>query len=67
MRAEIVSETSPDKIWQGEVPRIGETFGSRKESDDPNERKDVRVVDTIVSLNDETVRLGQRVLVRILG
>jgi HlyD family secretion protein len=65
MKAEIISETNPDQKWQGEIIRIGEVFGSRKQSDDPNERQDVRVVDTVLSLNDETVRLGQRVLVKI--
>ncbi|MCA3270332.1 MAG: secretion protein HlyD, partial [Thalassospira sp.] len=48
-----------------EIVRIGEVFGSRKQSDDPNERQDVRVVDTVLSLNDETVRIGQRVLMKI--
>lgn len=66
MRAEIISETNPDQKWQGKVLRIGEVFGSRKQTDDPNERQDVRVVDTVLSLNDERVRIGQRVLVKIL-
>jgi HlyD family secretion protein len=65
MKAEIISETNPDQKWQGEIVRIGEVFGSRKQSDDPNERQDVRVVDTVLSLDDETVRIGQRVLVKI--
>ena len=66
MPAEIISETNPDQKWQGKIIRIGEVFGSRKQTDDPNERQDVRVVDTVLSLNDERVRIGQRVLVKIL-
>lgn len=66
MPAEIISETNPDQKWQGKIIRIGEVFGSRKQTDDPNERQDVRVVDTVLSLNNEHVRIGQRVLVKIL-
>ena len=66
MLAEIISETNPDQKWQGKIIRIGEVFGSRKQTDDPNERQDVRVVDTVLSLNNEHVRIGQRVLVKIL-
>lgn len=66
MPAEIISEINPDHKWQGKIIRIGEVFGSRKQTDDPNERQDVRVVDTVLSLNNEHVRIGQRVLVKIL-
>ena len=66
MFADIISETNPDQKWQGKIIRIGEVSGSRKQTDDPNERQDVRVVDTVLSLNDEQVRIGQRVLVKIL-
>ena len=66
MPAENISETNPDQKWQGKIIRIGEVFGSRKQTDDPNERQDVRVVDTVLSLNNEHVRIGQRVLVKIL-
>ena len=66
MPAEIISETNPDQKWHGKIIRIGEVFGSRKQTDDPNERQDVRVVDAVLSLNDEHVRIGQRVLVKIL-
>jgi RND family efflux transporter MFP subunit len=67
MTADIISETNPDQKWQGKIIRIGEVFGSRKQSDDPNERQDVRVVDTVLSLNNEQVRIGQRMLVKILA
>ena len=66
MLAEIISETNPDQKWQGKIIRIGEVFGSRKQTDDPNEHQDVRVVDAVLSLNNEHVRIGQRVLVKIL-
>ena len=65
--AEIISETQSGQQTAGKIIRIGEVFGSRKQSDDPNERQDVRVVDTVLSLNDNTLRIGQRVLVKILA
>jgi len=65
MPSEIISETNPNQKWRGKVIRIGEMFGKRKQSDDPNERQDVRVVDTVISLDDNAVRIGQRVLVKI--
>jgi len=65
MMASIVSETDPNKQWSGYVLRIGERFGSRKIGNDPTARQDVRVVDTVVSIDDNDVRLGQRVLVKI--
>ena len=66
MLAEIISETNSDQKFQGRIIRIGEIFGSRKQTDDPNERQDVRVVDTVLSLDSEHVRIGQRVLVKVL-
>jgi HlyD family secretion protein len=65
MHADVISETDPDQIWSGEVIRIGEVFGSRRQSDDPNERQDLRVVDTVLVFSGDNVRIGQRVLVKI--
>jgi hypothetical protein len=45
--------------------RLGEVFEVKTPSGEPGERVDLRVIECVVSLDDQTLRIGQRVLVRI--
>ena len=65
--AEIVPEADPSKTVTGKVLRIAATFGARKlKSDTANEASDERVVEVVVSAEDESFLIGQRVLVKFL-
>jgi RND family efflux transporter MFP subunit len=65
--AEIVPEADPSKKVTGRVLRIAATFGARKlKSDTANEASDERVVEVVVSADDESFLIGQRVLVKFL-
>lgn len=63
----ITLEYDLDKSFTGKVVRIGEVFGlSRTRSDDALAPQDTRVVELVTSIEDgETLRIGQRVLVRV--
>lgn len=66
MPAEVVAETGNHQTYPARVLRIDEVFGQKKQSDDPNEQVDLRVVDCVLALDDKSaLRIGQRVLVRI--
>ena len=67
-RADIHLEYDEKQVFRGRVLRLGEVFGSRKlANDDPNERQDTRVVEMVVAVEgDQTLRIGQRVLVRVM-
>ncbi|WP_374659276.1 efflux RND transporter periplasmic adaptor subunit [Phenylobacterium sp.] len=67
-RADILLEYDEKQVFRGRVLRLGEVFGSRKlANDDPNERQDTRVVEMVVAVEgDQTLRIGQRVLVRVM-
>lgn len=67
-RADILLEYDEKQVFRGRVLRLGEVFGSRKlASDDPNERQDTRVVEMVVAVEgDQALRIGQRVLVRVM-
>ncbi len=62
--AEIVLEADASKRWRGRVLRIGKVVGQRTPSEDPAERQDNRVVEVVIALNDDTLLIGQRVIVR---
>jgi RND family efflux transporter MFP subunit len=65
--AEIVPEADPSRKVIGRVLRIAATFGARKlKSDTANEASDERVVEVVVSADDESFLIGQRVLVKFL-
>lgn len=64
-RAEIVLEADPARRWTGRVVRIGQIVGQRTPSDDPSERQDSRVVDTVISIDANDLLIGQRVIVQI--
>lgn len=63
--AEILLEADESKIWKGKVLRLGRVFGAPQLSGDANERADQRMVECIVSLGADPLKIGQRVLVRI--
>ena len=67
-RADILLEYDEKQSFRGQVLRLGEVFGSRKlANDDPNERQDTRVVEMVVAVEGEQpLRIGQRVLVRVM-
>lgn len=67
-RADILLEYDEKQVFRGRVLRLGEVFGSRKlANDDPNERQDTRVVEMVVTVEgDQALRIGQRVLVRVM-
>ena len=67
-RAAVLLEYDEKQSFRGHVMRLGEVFGSRKlASDDPNERQDTRVVEMVVAIEgSDNLRIGQRVLVRVM-
>lgn len=67
MPALISPQDDEEKIIAGKVLRIGRVFGKRGIStDDPADKQDVRTVECVLSVEDQTYLIGQRVLVRIL-
>ncbi len=66
-QAEIVPEADPSTKATGRVIRIAATFGARKlKSDTANEASDERVVEVVVSVENASFLIGQRVLVKFL-
>lgn len=66
-QAEIVPEADPSTKATGRVMRIAATFGARKlKSDTANEASDERVVEVVVSVENASFLIGQRVLVKFL-
>ena len=64
---QLVPEADQTKAYPGKVLRIAPVFGARKlQSDDPSERTDERVVETVVSADAAPFLIGQRVLVKFL-
>ena len=63
----LVPEADQSKSYAGKVLRIAPVFGARKlQTDDPSEKTDERVVETVVSADDAPFLIGQRVLVKFL-
>ena len=64
---QLTPEADQSKVYTGKVLRIAPVFGARKlQSDDPSERTDDRVVETVVSADGAPFLIGQRVLVKFL-
>ncbi|WP_269716198.1 HlyD family secretion protein [Caulobacter sp. NIBR2454] len=64
---EISLESDPTKVFTGKVIRRSAMFGARKlQSDDPSERTDERVVETVVTADGAPFLIGQRVLVKFM-
>jgi multidrug resistance efflux pump len=65
--AQIVPEIDSSKVWTGHVLRIAATFGARKlKSDSANEATDERVVEVVVSADNASFLIGQRVMVKFM-
>lgn len=65
MSAEIVPEADESRSYTGRVLRMGQVFGpKRPRTDDPQERVDERVVECVLSIDQQNLLLGQRVLVK---
>lgn len=64
MHAEIVADVGDGKVYTATVTRIGEVFGPSKLVEDTQEVSDTRDVECILKLDDQTLRVGQRVQVR---
>lgn len=67
LRAEVRSESFPDRAFPGTVERIGLRMGRRLlRSDDPVERRDARVLEALIRLEDgRELPIGLRVDLRI--
>jgi HlyD family secretion protein len=63
--AEVLLEVDEKKIYAGNVLRVGQVYGTQQLSGDPNEKADQRVVECVIAMNDQSLRIGQRVLVRV--
>jgi HlyD family secretion protein len=64
---DIVPESSPERQTRGKVLRLGQVFGAKRGGgDDPNEKVDERVVEVIVTLDDQQLLIGQRVRINFL-
>jgi HlyD family secretion protein len=65
--AQVIPETDTGKVVVGHVIRIAATFGGRKlKSDAANEASDERVVEVVLSTENASFLIGQRVLVKFL-
>jgi HlyD family secretion protein len=63
--AEIVIEADETRVISGKILRVGQVFGVQTPTGEPGERIDRRVVECVVSVEDQSLRIGQRVLVRL--
>ena len=64
--AEVVIDNDGTRTLPARILRIGEVFGLKTPTGEPGERLDLRVLECVLSIEDQTVRLGQRVLVKII-
>jgi len=65
MRAEVLVESDESQVYPAKVLRVGRVFGLKQPSDDSRRKIDQRVVECVLAIDSEEVRIGQRVLVRI--
>jgi macrolide-specific efflux system membrane fusion protein len=64
MSADVTAEDGSDKIYKATVTRIGDVFGPSKLTEEAQEASDTRDVECILRLDNDTLRVGQRVQVR---
>lgn len=64
--AEVVIDNDGTRTISARILRVGDVFGVKTPTGEPGERLDLRVVECVLSIEDQTVRLGQRVLVKII-
>lgn len=65
MPAQIVLQADESRVFTGKVLRIGRVFGQPGPTDDPADKADIRTIECVLSLDQQTLRIGQRVLARI--
>ena len=66
-QVEITPENDPTRVFVGRVMRRATMFGARQlASDTPGQQTDERVVEVVVSADDATLLIGQRVLVKFM-
>jgi HlyD family secretion protein len=63
--AEVLLEVDESKVFIGKILRVGQVFGNQQLTGDPNEKADQRVVECVIAMNEQSLRIGQRVLVRV--
>lgn len=67
MAAEVALLADESETFRGRVLRVGRVFGQRaRPSDDPADKADVRTVECVLSIENQELMIGQRVLVKIL-
>lgn len=62
--AQVELEAEAGKSIPAQVVRIAPVVGQRPPGDDPAERQDVRVAEVVLALEVDSLRIGQRVIVR---
>jgi hypothetical protein len=67
MAAEVRSEGEPEKTYAAHVVRMGDVFGPSKLVESTQEATDARDVECILDLNAGSLRVGERVQVKILS
>lgn len=65
MPAVIVPQADETQVFSGKVLRVGRMFGQPEPTDDPAAKADIRTVECVLSIDQQDLRIGQRVLVRI--
>lgn len=65
MAAQIVPQADETRVFSGKVLRVGRIFGQPEPTDDPTAKADIRTVECVLSIDQQTLRVGQRVLIRI--
>lgn len=66
-RVLIVPESDQFRTISGTVLRIGRVVGQRLPPEDPAEKQDTRVVEVVMTLEADSLLIGQRVVVRFLA
>lgn len=66
-RVLIVPESDQFRTMRGTVMRIGRIVGQRLPPEDPAEKHDTRVVEVVMTLEEDSLLIGQRVVVRFLA
>lgn len=65
MPAQIALQADESQAYTGKVLRIGRVFGHPGPTDDPADKADIRTVECVLSIDQQSLRIGQRVLARI--
>lgn len=65
MAVQIVPQADETRVFSGKVLRVGRIFGQPEPTDDPAAKADIRTVECVLSIDQQTLRVGQRVLIRI--